>query len=335
MTDLPTVGELIDLVAIAFTSAPETVVDEIARTAATPSGEDSDLSRETVLSYIKPPKTITFKGRKITRRNRLTPLHYKFAHLVINYLDGRRPHEKRLEILKAVKESDEWKAAYSACKKVLLEERDRRFERLIGSDPGAQPIIELVTGVYAVCRRESRDKRYHQELLILRNVGTKRSPHCHCTYVLENLVVRGEWMIIGNVVHCSMGGLRQDNSHDICGLYLSHHLDHEMLSGFLAGAGTEIKIPVAMPLVAMKINNADPSVVELGDMGDEAILRAFHEVKADITNIQDTLHQILSEQMTPVVFQGTECNPEIRKAFDDGKQLVHEGLRAFCKRPFN
>ena len=67
-------------------------------------------------------------------------------------------------------------------------------------------------------------------------------------------------MLIGSVVHCSMSGLRQDNSHEIGGLYLAHITDYDILTGFLAGAGTDVKIPVAMPLVAIRVTNSHPTI---------------------------------------------------------------------------
>jgi hypothetical protein len=330
-----TVGKLIALTAVAFEEAPHDVVDKIARMAAPPNAADSDPTRETILSYIKKPKTTKLKGKAVTRRNRLTPVHYKFAHLVINYLDGRRPDEQSLEVSSKTKGGASWLDARGLCKRVLAEERERRYERPLGSDPGTQADINLITGAYAICRRETKDGIYHQELLILRNNGTRQNPHCHCTYVSENVVTRGEWMIIGHVVYCSMSGHRDDNSNEIGGLYLAHLNDRDMLSGFLAGAGTALKIPVVMPVVAMKVLKVAGGFLELGDLGDEVILRAFRTVKADLSGISAGLEAILEKQVKPVVFNASVCNPELRTAFANGQLLISDRFREFCDHPID
>jgi hypothetical protein len=325
------VGQLIALVATAFSSSSTEVVDEIARMASTLRGEDSDLTRETILSYIKEPKSAAVAGKPTWRRNRLTPIHHRFAHLVINYLDGRRPQERRFAQREEIAKISAWREARALCKDVLLSERNRRFERALGSDPGTQATIGRIEGVYAVCRQESRDRRYHQELLILRNVGTRKVPRCYCTYVSENVVTRGEWMLVGNIIHCDMSGFREDNTHEIRGLYLSHLSDQDLLSGFLAGTGTDVKIPVATPIVAVKVSKASSSILELGDLGDECILNAFRQVKADLEGVSGRLHEILRQQMAPVIFHASVCNPELRMAFDGGRLLIHERLEEFAK----
>src|SRR5580704_369965 len=157
------VGRLIDLVADAFGLSSKAVVGDIARMAATPLGDDSDPTRETILSYIKEPRTVVVGEKSVKRRNRLTPIHHKFAHLVINYLDGRRPDRATVSVALKSLESSSWREARALCKRILRDERDRRFERPLGSDPGAEPKIAQIAGVYGVCRRETRDKKYHQE----------------------------------------------------------------------------------------------------------------------------------------------------------------------------
>lgn len=255
----PTVGHLLELVAQAFGLNKATVINEIARNAAAPKG-DSDPSRETILSYIKEPRSAVVQGKRISRRNKQTPIHHKFAHLVLNYLDGQRPDKGYLEASHTGLKSSSWQEARAICARILREERERRFKHPLGSDPGSQSILERIAGVYAVCRQETHDRNYDQELLILRNAGTPSAPRCYCTYVSDQVVTRGEWMLIGSVVHCSMSGLRQDNSHEIGGLYLAHIADYDILTGFLAGAGTDVKIPVAMPLVAIRVTNSHPTI---------------------------------------------------------------------------
>lgn len=323
------VGRLIYLVADAFGLSSKTVVDDIARMAATPLGGDSDPTRETILSYIKEPRTVVVGEKSVKRRNRLTPIHHKFAHLVINYLDGRRPGRTSIGVAQKTLESSSWREARAVCKRVLRDERGRRFESSLGSDPGTESKIAQIAGVYGVCRRETRDKKYHQEILILRNVGTRKTPRCHCTYVSETVVTRGEWILVGNVIFCNMSGLRADNTHDIAGMYLAYLAD-DLLSGFLAGPGTDVKIPVAMPVVAVRMAGVNRSIQELGDLGDEAIFSAFRQLKSDLGPISDSLHEILSRQMAPVVFHASDCNPELRHAFDGGRLLIHEQLREFC-----
>jgi hypothetical protein len=329
--DEQTSGWLVALVAEAFDDTPAKLVDKIARMAAPPRGGESDPTRETILSYAKEPTSTVVKGKTVTRRNRLTPLHYKFAHLVINYLDGRRPGPEHIDVPTKVTESAAWQDARKICKQVLRDERERRYERLLGSDSGTEAMISSLSGIYALCRRESSDKKYHQELLILGNSGTKKAPRCHCTLVTEKIVTRGEWMLVGNIVHCVVSGFREDNSHDIGGLYLAHSAGHDLLPGFLAGAGTDAKDPVAMPLVAVKLLDANVNMVHLGDLGDEAILRAFRNVQADLTTITDSLEKILEAQMKPVLFHAVDCNPELRKVFDAGRSLVHPRFREFIR----
>jgi hypothetical protein len=324
-------GKLIALVAAAFEESEDDTVDNIARMAALPKGGDSDPTRETILSYIKPPKPKPSRGKGAARRNRDTPVHHKFAHLVINYLDGRRADDPSFAVSAKITNSTSWQEARRICKQVLRAERERRFERPLGSDLRMQASIASLAGVYAVCRRESSDARYHQELLILRNSGSRENPRCHCTLVSEKVVTRGEWMLMGNMVYCALSGFLRDNTHEIGGLYLAHVAGHELLSGFLAGAGTDVRFPVAMPLVAVKVTNANESILELGDLGDEAILRAFRNVQADLRDIEGKLHEILSTEMMPVTFHASTCNSELRKAFEDGRLLIHPRFRDFCK----
>jgi hypothetical protein len=329
------VGYLLGLVAQAFDSGEDDVVDAIARMASGPRGEDSDPTRETILSYAKEPRTVLFKGKSVGRRNKLTPIHHKFAHLVLNYLDGRRPGRRLAEPPESVTRAKSWRDARAICKSVLRKERNRRYEGMPGSDPGSQAILSQIVGAYALCRQETSDQKYRQELVILQNVATTKAPRCHCTYVSENVVTRGEWMLVGNVVYCSMSGTRLDNTYEIGGMYLSHLASDELLSGFLAGAGTDSKIPVVMPVVAVKIPGADRGILDIGDLGDEAILRRFRDVKADLTVVSAKLHEILSSQMKAVVFQATECNPKLKNAFDGGSLLIHQRLRQFCQSPPN
>jgi hypothetical protein len=328
-------GHLVDLLADAFQKEATTIVDEIAKMAAPPNGEDSDPTRETILGYIKPPKPTVVKGKRVKRRNRETPVHYKFAHLALNYLDGRRANGRHEDVPHETSSRWAWRDARDICKAILHKERDRRFERSLGSDAGSQRAASHVAGVYAVCRRESSDTRYHQELLILRNSGSKGLPRCHCTYVAEKVVTRGEWALVGNVIYCGMSGLRDDNTHEIGGLYLHHLTEHDILSGFLAGAGTDVKLPVAMPLVAVRLTDVGKHMLDLGDLGDEAILRAFRNVKADLESVRQRLHEILSKQMEPVTFQANICNPVIRDMFDGGRQLIHSRFRDFCRVPIH
>jgi len=138
-------------------------------------------------------------------------------------------------------------------------------------------------------------------------------------------------MLVGNIIHCDVSGFREDNTHEICGLYLSHFTDQVLLSGFFAGTGTDIKIPVATPIVAVKVSRASRSILELGDLGDECILNAFRQVKADLEAVSGRLHEILLQQMAPVTFHPSVCNSELRSAFDGGRLLIHERLEEFAK----
>jgi hypothetical protein len=137
----PAVGDIIDLVGTAFEEKANEVVKNIARMAAPPGPGESDPTRETILSYAKPATWIMVKGKSVRRRNRETPMHHKFAHLVINYLEGRRRGAERIEHIAVpdeVRDSEPWQTARKLCKRVLDNERDRRFERPLGSDPGMQ-----------------------------------------------------------------------------------------------------------------------------------------------------------------------------------------------------
>jgi hypothetical protein len=326
-------GTLITLVATAFNEHEKDVVDNIARMAKPPKGGDSDPTRETILSYIKPAKPKLTGEDKSARRNRETPVHYKLAHLVTNYLDGRRADEKHIEVPATVTGSEVWKQASSFCNSVLCREREKRFERPLGSDPNMEATVTLVAGVYAVCRRESSDGKYHQELLILRNIGSRDNPRCYCTFVTDRVVSRGEWTLTGNIIYCGLSGFLADNTHEIGGLYLAHTSGHDLLSGFLAGAGTDVRYPVAMPLVAVKITDPDESVRNLGDLGDEAILRLFRKLKIDLDHLRQRLEHIFNKQMTPVTFHASTCNSELRNEFNGGRELVDERFQEFCRQP--
>jgi hypothetical protein len=328
-----TVGHLLGLVAEAFDSDQDAVADAIARIASGPKGEDSDPTRETILSYAKDPKVVMVKDKEVRRRNKLTPIHHKFAHLVMNFLDGRRSRRWQAASLKEPIKLKSWRNARAICKTVLKKERNRRYEGMLGSDPGSQATLGQIVGVYALCRQETSDQRYRQELMMLQNVGTTKIPRLHCTYVSEKVVTRGEAMLIGNVVYCSMSGTRADNTNEIGGMYLSHSANDELLSGFLAGAGTASKIPVVMPIVAVKIAGINRRIFEISDLGDEIILRSFRGVDADLSAVSGKLHDILSSQMKAVVFQAYECNAQLKNAFDNGTALIHSRLRAFCQSP--
>lgn len=320
-------GELIALGSRAFGEDDKKVVDQIARMAALSKGGDSDPTRETILSYIKAPAAKP--GQEPKRRNRDTPVHYKLAHLVLNYLDGRRAPDHIDPIV--VKDPTSLRDARDYCKTILSQERERRFERPLGSDWGMQAIIASLCGVYALCRKESSDGKYHQELLILQNSNTRENPRCHCTLVSASVVVRGEWMLVGNLVHCSMSGYRRDNTHEVCGLYLSHVSGNDLLSGFLAGTGTDVRRPVAMPVVAIRISEVSESILNLGDLGDQAILSKFTELDVRLDPFAEQLDDIFAKDMTPVIFHASTCNSEVRKVFDGGKMLVGDNFRKFCQ----
>lgn len=319
-----TVGRLIDLVAAAFRISPEEVVKEIAQMAA-PGVGDSDPARETILGYVKDP--VVRKGAS-QRFNRDTAIHLKFAHLVINYLDGRRADGQRVSVAVQREESLPWRGARSLCKDVLTRERSRRYERLLGSDPGKQGDIRRAVGAYAICREESSDGRWRQELLILTHEGARSASGCYCTLVTSEVVCRGEWMVVGNMIFCSMSGFREDNSHEVCTVFLTH-ISGDVLPGFLAGGGTDVKVPVTMPVVAVKVD-ASESVMALGDLGDEAILMNFRAVKADLRDVQDPLRDLLSKEMRPVTIRAMELNKALRGAFEGGAALVVSTFREFC-----
>jgi hypothetical protein len=319
-------GKVISLIAEAFGQKEADIVKDIARMAATPDGRESDPTRETILSYIKEPT----KRKKVTRRNRLTPTHHKFAHLAVNYLDGRRPDPSKVS-REGVDESA-WREARKLCKFVLREERDKRYERVLGTDFGKRAAMDRLDGVFAVCRRDTADRKYHQELLILQNSGKEKAPRYFCTYITAQSVARGEWYIIGSIIFCNMSGWREDNSHELGALYFGYDdRDRDLLTGFLAGAGTEEKIPVAMPMVAVRVPEATRSIREIGDLGDEAILREFRKIKVDMAPIQDRLGGILERQIVPVIFGARDYSKELRNAFDNGQALVHERFREFCQ----
>src|SRR5437763_12348730 len=86
-------------------------------------GDDSDPTRETILSYAKPPRT-TGAGRS----NSSTLCHHKFAHLVVNYLDSTNSTD--------IKINEAWNAGYKLCTQVLRSERDRRFAPAVGGETG-------------------------------------------------------------------------------------------------------------------------------------------------------------------------------------------------------
>lgn len=319
-----TAGKLISLMAEAFGQKENEIAEEIARMAAAPEGDESDPTRETIMSYIKAPT----KRKNITRRNRLTPIHQKFAHLAVNYLDGRRPDRSEVGV-QPVDESA-WREARSLCRFVLRAERDKRFERTLGTDLGKRRIMDRLDGVFAVCRRDSGDKKYHQELLILRSRGDVKARRYDCTYVTQQSVARGEWYIIGDIVFCNMSGWRRDNSHELGGLYLAYLGDRDLLTGFLAGAGTEAKIPVAMPLVAVRIQSTT-EVHDLGDLGDEFILGQFQKIDANLERIQDRLAAILEKDIPLVKFEGArDCSRTIREVFSGATELVHPRFKEFC-----
>lgn len=140
-------------------------------------------------------------------------------------------------------------------------------------------------------------------------------------------------MVVGNLLCCNMTALRSDNAHDMVSMYLVQPAgSRDVMSGFLAGVGTEVKIPVAMPIVAIRLVDVDKSINELGDLGDEAILRAYGQVKTELGPVGERLHKILLTQMPPITFRASVVNPEIRHEFHNGTSLVQEDVRRFCKR---
>ena len=326
-----TVGKLVGLVAQAFNQRNVGLVtrDMALMVAA---GDKSEPTRETILNSVKEP-TRDPKGN-IKRRNRLTIVRHKFAHLALNYLDGRRA--KRSKIPAQPADESAWREARKICKFVLREERDKRYARTLGTDFGNDATMEELTGVFAVCRRETKDKKYHQELLILSNTGKENAPRWQCTYIAHPSVARGEWYLIGDILYCHMSGWRDDNSHELCGLYFAYYKEHhDLLTGFLAGAGTEDKIPVAMPIVAVRISNPHPSIPNIGDLGDHALLQAFRNIGADLESVADVrkkLNAILEKQFpVDVEFKARECTRELEDAFAGGQDLILEKFAKFCK----
>ncbi len=313
----PGVSDLIALLAEAYGRSAHDIADEISRASAAPHGGDSDPTRETITSYVKTN----------------TPLRHKFAHLVVNYMDGRRPDNQTVPVPEALRNSNDWRRARLYCTQVLAlpEERERRYEKPLGSDPGTQSAIASLAGLYATYRFESSDADYHQEILILNNDGTKSAPRCHCTYVTAHGVTRGEWLVVGDIVYCGLSGFSEDNRHDVAGLYLARLGGPELLSGLLAGTGTNLKLPVAMPIVALKVPAPSKSILALGDLGDTAILKAFRQVKEDFVESSPGLREILAAQMKPFVFDAKVSHPRLRRAFESGSLTINQSFLEFSK----
>lgn len=326
------VGELIGLMSLAYGVPQETVIEEIIRMAL-PLGGETDPTRETMRSYLKAPTRMP-----VSRANRDTPLHQKFAHLAINYLDGRRPDgvvvQSPLTLTNppAAKKDSPWGVARDLCKIVLKNEHDRRYERFLGGDQADHARVPALVGAYAVTRRESSDDRYRQELLILSDRRKKTVPRCHCTYVSHSVVMRGEWMVIGDMIYCHMSGLRDNNTQDICNIYLSYSEMPEILLGLLAGPGTPSRYPVAMPAVVMRIAGAGPDIHELGDLGDTAILNAMRENWPDLSALENELDDVLDLRMKRVSFGPNDDSVrDLRARFPQGQGLVGQQLVQFCR----
>ena len=327
------VGEILDLLSTIYGRAAAALIDDIGLMASPPGG-DSDPTRETLQSYLRPAGPQKVGNRIVNRRNRETPLHHRFAHLVVNYLDGRRPKGQLEPLIQTLTTNPMWIKARGRCLTVLKDERDRRFEHTLGRDPGTQGAISALVGAYAVSRRETNDEQYHQELLVLSNHGSTAVPRCHCTYVTSRLVMRGEWMLVGDMLHCSMSGLHENNSHELCGLYLAYPAgpaaEPDLLVGLLAGTGTQGKVPVSMPLVAAKIPQAASDIHQLGHLGDTAILSAFREFELDLSDIQVDLVGILEDRMEAIAFGPQDYTPALRGRFPNGNGLVDPQLVQFC-----
>ena len=325
------VSQIFELLQDVYSQPQPDIADEIAKTAAPLSGGESDPTRETIMNYTKPPARVTIGNKSVLRKNRETPLHYKFAHLVLNYLDGRRPKNKHSEVPRWVKQHNSWLQARMLCKKILVGEREKRFAQALAGDAGMQENIESLRGVFVTCRRESIDDRLRQELLILNNDGTESASRCHCTYITDHAVNRGQWVLVGSSIHCGLGGYHGDNTLEHGSLYLAYESTRDILSGYLAGTGTGHGQPVAMPMVAVRVPGHHPSVERLGDLGDEDILRAFRSIKIDLSDIDSKMKAILPPQSESTVFNVLDAQKRLRASFESSDTMIHRTILNFCQ----
>lgn len=308
-------------------------VDEVTRAlirSAKPRGRgDTVPSAETISAYAKAAAT-----RQVDPRTSVPPLHGAFAHLAMNFLDGRRAAEGaavRAES-RIIRDQGAHDRAVVLCRQVLTREREARYERSLGNAPGtARDQLEPLAGAYALCRRETSTSQLTNELLILRVYGA-REPHCHTLYAAEKSVCRGTFAIVRNSLVCVCAGVRADNREDVTCITLSITDPERVLAGFLSGIGTALGIPASMPVIAAKLAEGHLVSERWFDHSDQYLMSRFPELSNELEDYNETWRQSLEKMLPTVLFRSTEVMPTILREFDRGEALVAPAVRDFFER---
>jgi len=264
--------------------------------------------------------------------NMSTRCSFRFAELVMEYL-WAKPDV-------GISDREQLLRAKNRCRAVLLEDVERRFTRRIGSDPALHVAEGRYAGAYAVCRKETADNKYHQELLLLERYGEKEPRRPVASYVAANFVFRGEWCLIGNSLCITVMGFRgKDRTHDVVDLLIATEkiADDVVMGGFLAGVTTAAKYPVVMPIIIAKIHPIDEEILSLAHGSDAEAQARFNAALGNNENIMsahiDLLDDIERRIFPRKIIGAGELTSIIRERKISSKMLILPDLAAFCASP--
>jgi hypothetical protein len=258
-----------------------------------------------------------------------------------------------LEYLANHSHSIKKKNAAEAAREMLLKQlevsKKNRFERDIGHDHTIDAAtIDRFSGAYALCRVESQTRRPSQELVVLSPAKSHEKTR-YATYVSHDLIIRGRWHVLGPAIYVEGLGYRPGHQTDYMNLSLARSESVNVLGGFLTGLATANRDPVTMSVLAIKIENIDSSIFQIGDNSDPELIAEYAAViprtmDASIWKIFEDTHNKLVEipEYKSRLSQTTWFDPKFINATDlfvaqisgvgDPSRLVMPGLTKFCQK---
>jgi hypothetical protein len=156
--------------------------------------------------------------------------------------------------------------------------KQTRFERNVGHEPFVEAgQIDRFSGAYALCRIESNTLIPCQELLLL-NPSKKRERTRYAAFVGHNLVVRGRWHLLGSAIYVEGLGYRPGHQPDFLNMSLARGTDPNVLGGVLTGLATANRDLLTMSVLAIKIDDVDSALFDIGTNCDPEIIERFNAV---------------------------------------------------------
>lgn len=197
-------------------------------------GRDSEPGAETIRGYLK-------KDRG---------LKYGFSLLLSEYIDARE------DALKG-----QLPKALILALKGWVENPGNAVSRFQATPRhAAKPeLIKAARGVYVIIHPDTNEPHLLQDILVLDAYGKGTGIGC-ATLLGFDLISRGTWCMVRNMIHVALCGRRSRGRSDIVSFAFTYEPDMSPLVGAFLGTSTGATVPAMAPLLAVPIPRREVSV---------------------------------------------------------------------------